>query len=529
MRKSLFLILILSQTYLGYANRDSLDQIIQTSKNDTVLSDTYEAISDIFYQVEPDSCEYFTKKAIEHAQIINHTGRLMRLQNTMGLCELHLENYDTAIYWFKISLTKAIDLEGKQACAMILNNIGASYVESQKSATALKYLLKAYEIAGSIDNNEILMLSEMNMGNAYNELGQDSIALDFYTKSMSRIDEESDTYHYTLNFMNIGLLKMKMDSSIKSAGPFLWESYGLAMRHEFPNLGVMCSNNLAGIYLGQSYFDADSAWFWLERMKEMSERSNTVTHDVYLSMRLGEYYRATGDYQTSLTNLLEGYVLLDKVQGIAAKYELEYELSDTYEKLGDFKNAHFHYKKGQKIEKELYNNTNTQIFANLKNNHEIEKRDQTIALAQKDGALKDEQIKSNQNRIRLFVFGTVLLVILLAFIVFFLVQKNKNNRLLKEQNELIEIQRTSIAAKQTEILSSINYASRIQSAILPESAVLNAHLKNGFVLYMPKDVVSGDFYWTEKLNEHEVLVAVADCTGHGVPGAMVSVVCNNAP
>lgn len=100
--------------------------------------------------------------------------------------------------------------------------------------------------------------------------------------------------------------------------------------------------------------------------------------------------------------------------------------------------------------------------------------------------------------------------------------------MLVEQNLLIEEQRLSIENKQTEIIDSINYASRIQSAILPETSVLNSLLKNGFVFYLPKDVVSGDFYWTEKISENEVLVAVADCTGHGVPGAMVSIVCNNA-
>mgnify|MGYP000294621101 CR=1 FL=1 len=168
------------------------------------------------------------------------------------------------------------------------------------------------------------------------------------------------------------------------------------------------------------------------------------------------------------------------------------------------------------------------IFADLKTNHEIEKKDQEIALAAKDGAIKDERIKSDQNRIKFFIGGTVLLLVLLGFIIYFLLVKNKNNKLLQDQNNMIEDQRASIEHKQTEIIDSINYASRIQSAIMPQQETLKRQLKDGFVLYIPKDVVSGDFYWTEQLSEHEVLVAVADCTGHGVPGAMVSIVCNNA-
>lgn len=78
-----------------------------------------------------------------------------------------------------------------------------------------------------------------------------------------------------------------------------------------------------------------------------------------------------------------------------------------------------------------------------------------------------------------------------------------------------------------EITDSIAYAKRIQKAILPPEEVINEYLDESFVLYKPKDVVAGDFYWLEHTKD-TTLIAVADCTGHGVPGAMVSVVCNNA-
>ena len=81
--------------------------------------------------------------------------------------------------------------------------------------------------------------------------------------------------------------------------------------------------------------------------------------------------------------------------------------------------------------------------------------------------------------------------------------------------------------KNKEILDSIQYAKRIQSAILPSTSIIKQALKNSFILYKPKDIVSGDFYWIEQKND-KVFFAAADCTGHGVPGAMVSVICNNA-
>ncbi len=98
---------------------------------------------------------------------------------------------------------------------------------------------------------------------------------------------------------------------------------------------------------------------------------------------------------------------------------------------------------------------------------------------------------------------------------------------LEEKNEQIEEQKQSLTEKNKEITDSIHYAKRIQSAILPKMEVFRQNLKNSFILYLPKDVVSGDFYWMEQL-ENQIIFASADCTGHGVPGAMVSVVCHNA-
>lgn len=97
----------------------------------------------------------------------------------------------------------------------------------------------------------------------------------------------------------------------------------------------------------------------------------------------------------------------------------------------------------------------------------------------------------------------------------------------KTKNKLISAQKDLLEEVHKEITDSIAYAKRIQTAILPPQSLLDKHLKDHFVLYMPKDVVAGDFFWLEEA-KGTVYFAAADCTGHGVPGAMVSVICNNA-
>lgn len=105
--------------------------------------------------------------------------------------------------------------------------------------------------------------------------------------------------------------------------------------------------------------------------------------------------------------------------------------------------------------------------------------------------------------------------------------KNKANILVIHQKEEIEKQHEVLEEQHREITDSINYAKRIQDAILPPLKIVRGYMPDSFILYKPKDIVAGDFYWMEGVN-NLIIFAAADCTGHGVPGAMVSVVCHNA-
>lgn len=125
---------------------------------------------------------------------------------------------------------------------------------------------------------------------------------------------------------------------------------------------------------------------------------------------------------------------------------------------------------------------------------------------------------------------------LLAILIITLITAMRTKKLIQQRKllENIVIQRTEEVVKQKElvelknkeIIDSINYAKRIQRAILPSSGMVKRKLANAFIFFRPKDIVAGDFYWLEEKNEN-ILLAAADCTGHGVPGAMVSLVCNN--
>lgn len=122
----------------------------------------------------------------------------------------------------------------------------------------------------------------------------------------------------------------------------------------------------------------------------------------------------------------------------------------------------------------------------------------------------------------IFYFVAMVLTFLVGF---YFVNMNQ------DYEKIILHQKDSLEERNKEITDSINYAKRIQTALLPSDHFLETELENHFVLYLPKDIVAGDFYWMETVESNgkkSLLIAVADCTGHGVPGAMVSVICHNA-
>ena len=158
---------------------------------------------------------------------------------------------------------------------------------------------------------------------------------------------------------------------------------------------------------------------------------------------------------------------------------------------------------------------------------DIISQNRTIKENKKDIASKSQKIES-QEKVQLLLNSIVaILILFLTFSVYSYIRKKKANDLISTQKETLEKQNQVILTTNKEITDSINYAKRIQNAILPSTKVVKEYLNNSFIYYRPKDIVAGDFYWMEH-TQNKTIFAVADCTGHGVPGAMVSVICNNS-
>jgi len=187
---------------------------------------------------------------------------------------------------------------------------------------------------------------------------------------------------------------------------------------------------------------------------------------------------------------------------------------------------------------------NTALFSqisDLNSKYDAIKKQEEIAKLQSENVkgmelLNAKDSELNDSKQTIVYFSLVIMVFLI--LVFFVIRSNylrkQTNKTLLQQKEIIESQKSEVEAqkhlveeKQKEIIDSISYAKRLQEAILPPQEFINKHVSNNFILYKPKDLVAGDFYWAESIGDL-FFIAAADSTGHGVPGAMVSVVCSNA-
>lgn len=162
----------------------------------------------------------------------------------------------------------------------------------------------------------------------------------------------------------------------------------------------------------------------------------------------------------------------------------------------------------------------------LKNNFEKEQQEQLI-----EQQKKDFETEAQAKRQKVIIMATIVVLILVSLLLYLSYQSGKQKKIsllqIGEQKREIEHQKEIVDEKNKEIIESINYAKRLQDAILPPLELIKQKLPDSFVYYQPKDIVAGDFYWMEEIGE-KLFIAVADSTGHGVPGALVSIVCSNA-
>lgn len=390
----------------------------------------------------------------------------------------------TSKYYFQ-SLQLYEQLEDKVGCIMINNRLSKLYYKLKDYKRSREHAEKAQKINISIDYTRETAISFNCFGNIFIELGETDSALFYFKKTLFYFKKSGDVIGQAIASINLGdsyfqqYNKHKRDSDLDESYNFYQMSY---------MLNTKVDNKFGMIYGLWGVADIDAG---------------------------------RGQAQRALQNYSKALALANAIDAKYEQYNLCQKIYLVYEQQGQVDSSHLYLKQYVTLKNAMENEEQTKALLRQESKYEIAKKiDEKNAELKKDRLIEEEKSK----RKNYIMIAVVLIMLVLAYTVLMSV---KRLRTIQSQNNLINSINATLTMQKTEIMDSITYARRIQEAILPSENFLRTNLAQNFVMYAPKDIIAGDFYWMEKVGKR-VLVAVADCTGHGVPGALVSVVCSNA-
>lgn len=423
------------------------------------------------------------------------------------------------------------ELDDQRGKATIWNNLGMWYGEQGKLALALDYFLKALNYHQEVENHVGIIVTTSNLADLY-FTQEDYTKTRFYYEWSLRLSREIESDE------DIAISCNNMGTLLSQEGEFLKALKHYQISLEI-NKKIGYKGGVATSYhnIGAAYEDLDSLDLAMknyrlsltlaEEQGNKSDMASSLTRIAWLSLEKGDMAQA----EEFGLRAYQYAVDIESIFRIQSAADL---LHNLYEKKGDAKNELLYFKEYILLSDSLSNTSNTKRLMRIRFQSEYDQKTLKDSIIQAESKkVSDAQIEAGQlkihaqNKQKWYLFGVLgLLLIFLIFVFNRFRAAKKRKQIIEEQKKQVDLAFTELAEKNNEIMDSIAYAKRIQSAILPPKQLVSSYLKNSFILYKPKDIVAGDFYWMEPTGS-TVLFAAADCTGHGVPGAMVSVICNN--
>jgi tetratricopeptide (TPR) repeat protein len=464
-------------------------------------------------------------KSLKIREEIGDKQGIARTYNNIGSIYTNQSNYSRALEYYDKSLKIMEEINDKQGIASSYNNIGIIYYEQGNYSKALEYYFKSLKIQEEINDKQGIANSYNNIGLIYANQGNYSKALEHYFNSLKIREEIGDKQGIADSYNNIGLIYVNQGN------------YSKALEHYFNSLkiqeeigdkqGIANSySNIGSIYADQSDYSKALEYFskGLEIDKEIGDQE-------FISASLSsiaQIYLNEKNYQKAKEYAINGLQIAKEIGNTLRIKEASQTLYETYKHLKQYKDALEMFELYVQTKDTLNSKENRKALQTMELKYQYEK-EQAIKEKehQKQLAIQQKE-KERQKVISYAVTAGLILVLIFSIVIYNRLQITRNQKkIIEEQKQMVEQQKKLVEEKNKEITDSIVYAKRIQDAILPSDAKWQTLLPDSFVLYLPKDIIAGDFYWLEETEDY-IFVAAADCTGHGVPGAMVSVVCSNA-
>lgn len=498
-------------------NIDSLENVIKNSSPDSVKVSMY--INHIITPLKDNGdytlAEQYCRKILDK---FNHSPHL---KLNIGIVYVQVliasEKLNEASDLITKLMIKAIETKNISAQARCLKEKAFLQLYSGNYETAAELYYEA--LNKWKETNDLIRIAigygDLAVINYY--LGHFKEAAEYWQKSVDIYTVKNDKPKLAGDLGNLGLVQIELGDLFK-AEQNLKKSLQLCIETNSFNSIANAYNNLSKLESHKNNLPLSIEYN--KKSIEYFQKTGDIEHLINSYSNSAELYRRLKNHTEALNNINKAFELESQRNNKTNLNTLLYNRAAIYADIKKHKEAYEDILQHIQIKDSLVNSENQLAVSELEKKYELsEKENENKLLSER---IKVKDVESDRQKLAISLIGIVLLFV--AGAAFILIrqnrEKNRINTQLAEKNNIIESQHKDIK-------DSIQYAKRIQDAILPPLSHIQNFLKDSFIYYKPKDIVAGDFYWMEH-KDHLVFIAAADCTGHGVPGAMVSVVCSNA-
>ncbi|MFY9310372.1 MAG: tetratricopeptide repeat protein [Bacteroidia bacterium] len=535
---------------------DSLLILIPKAKPDTNKIKKLIQLSSKYNQLGMyDSAMSYAFKSLDLSEKLMFKPGKASAYSYLGVIYKDQGDYTRALEYHQKSLELNIELNNVSKSINNYGNIGLVYWNKGDYRKALNYYYQALKIAEKTKNKQAEAIQLGNIGIIYNDQKQYKKALECSFKALQIKNEIGLKNETAGTLCNIGLIYSNQNDYDKAIS-YYNEALQIAENNGDLTPISTILGNLGITYSKQN--NTDKALEYYTKALKISEQCGNKNDKAYWLGSIGSLYTTIKKYKEAEIYLKEAIKIGTEIGALNGLREDEETIAVLYDIVGRHKEALLHYKKSVQLKDSLFSQENKKELVRKELNHEFEKKEAaTKAENEKQQALAQAENR-RQTVISWSIGGGLLLVIVFAgFVLRSLRLTNKQKAIIEAQKDEVtkqkdiaeelrlisEKQKHIVEEKQKEIVDSITYAKRIQTALLTSDEYIRNNFEaEHFILFKPKDIVSGDFYWAlshsfipgwdlgitnvklpaVERRKNLFYIATADCTGHGVPGAFMS-------
>jgi tetratricopeptide (TPR) repeat protein len=526
MKFAKYILLLFISLHLCAQKTDSIQQLLKTDKEDTTklkhliyLCWTFRSIGSF------DTALVYGNKAITLANTLQYKRGMAKAYNTVGNVYHDQSDYPLALNFYLKALKLYKEAGYKNGIGSCYTNIGLVYYYQANYPKALEYYLEDLKIRIETNDKICIATCYSNMGLVYVEQFDYKKALDYYEKALKINIDLKEKKGIGDCYLNIGIVYHNLNNHKDALNYYLKSLKITEETNDIQGIGT-CYSNIGNVYFDiKNYSKALEYYLKDLRIKEdIGDKQGAIV--CYIN--IGGLYLATSDFKNAIQSCNKCVQISKQIGYIEGERLAHENLAKAYSNIGNYEEAYRNEVIFKQLTDSIFNADNSKQLGDMKTKFEVEKKEAELKLKAEAAELINNQEKKQQQ----FIIYAVVFVLIIVFVFsgflfrrFKITQKQKH--IIQLQKDEVSRQKHLVEEHQKEIIDSITYAKRLQQAILPADSEIKKHLPNNFIYYQPKDIVAGDFYWMEHLDAI-TFIAAADSTGHGVPGAMVSVVCSNA-